>query len=156
MFPLREDVCVVQSSGWLSLGVVCTDGVRAEHGQGTPVAAAPLAFRLAEPGQCRSVVRQVSQLETRSRGCCARVGSPQQPLPAASPRAGGLGLAGMGTQLSISEWRKSGGQPARSQLLPGLKYHGISPGPAQTLFSYELGWDLTHYSIESPWDLTQL
>lgn len=121
MFPLHEDVCVVQSSGWLSLGVICTDGVRAEHGQGMPVAAAPLAFRLAKPGQCRSVVRQVSRRPGAGaavRGWAAH--SSRCLLPLLGQGAWG-GLAGMGAQLSISEWRKSGEQPARSQLLPGVK-----------------------------------
>ena len=115
-----------------------------------------LLLLLLSAWQSRGGAGQVSQVETRSRGCCAWVGSPQQPLPAASPWAQRQGLAGIRAWLSISGWRKSGGRPARSQLLPGVKYHGISLGPAQTLFSYEPGWDLTHNPIESPWDLTRL
>lgn len=56
-------------------------------------------------------------------------------------------LLGMGAQLLTSE-----GQPAP----PRIKYHGISLGPAQTLFSYELGSLLTHYPVQSLWDLTWL
>lgn len=74
LFSLCENACAVQSSGWRSLGVVCTDRVRVEQGQGV----------LAEPRQCRSTACGMSQMETRSRGCCTQVGTSQCPLPAAS------------------------------------------------------------------------
>lgn len=62
VFSLCEEVCV----GYLSLEVV----VLIESEQNMSVVASPLAFSLAELGQCRSVARQLSQMETRSRGCC--------------------------------------------------------------------------------------
>lgn len=92
LFSLCENACAVQSSGLLSLGVVCTYMVRVEHGQRV----------LAEPRQCRSMACGVSQMETRSRGCCTRVGTSQCPLPAASSWAqeelGGLAFLGRGIQ----------------------------------------------------------
>lgn len=84
MFSLCEEVC----AGYLSLEAVVLIGSE----RNMPVVAAPLAFSLAELGQCRSVARQLSQRETRSRGCCTWMGSSEQLLPL--PRHRGRGWLG--------------------------------------------------------------
>lgn len=87
---------------------------------------------------------------TRSRDCCAAQSSCLSP----GTGAGAGWDGGTAEHLWVEEIRRATSNvSATSQ---DYRFHGIILGPAQTLFSCEPGWDLTHYPFESPWDLTSL
>lgn len=113
----------MQSSGWLSLGVVCTDRVRVEHGQGV------LTFSLAEPGQCRSMACGCLRWRPEAGASAHRweLHSVHCLLPLPGHRKNCLGE---------HFWEEEFRRVTREiSLLTRVKYHGDSLGSAQILFS---------------------
>lgn len=110
--------------GLAQFGGVCTDRVRVEHGQGV------LDFSLAEPGQCRSMACGVSQIRPEAGAAAHRwdLHSVHCLLPLR-----GHGKSWLGEHFWEEEFRRG---TREISLLTRVKYHRISLGSAQTLFSH--------------------